>query len=152
MSTLRILLAMVLLAGTLTGCGSDASRITKVLEECAQISHRARIYNNSPQVQANYIASEFQKIDVTGCPADFRMAFQAHICAWQQAAPALGNDNLGTAFIEGFAAGATRDPSFIGQANQQAAAAEQQINATYYELTQIAAKDGARIPRSVVGE
>ena len=40
----------------------------------------------------------------------------------------------------------------IGQAGGQAAYAAQEINRTYYALTQIAAKYGARIPRSVVGQ
>jgi hypothetical protein len=152
MNSIRNLIAAVLIAFTLAGCGSDSSCITKVLEQCSQISHRAAAYNNSPGAQANYIAAEFQKIDVSGCPEDFRMAFQSHIFAWQQAAPALGNNNLGTAFLEGVVSGLADDPRFIGQAGQQAGYAGQQINATYYQLTQIAAKYGARIPRSVAGE
>lgn len=145
-------LAVIAVAFILSACGSDSSRITKVLEQCAKISQRAAVYNNSPGVQAGFIAAESQKIDVTGCPPDFRMAFQSHVFAWQQAAPSLGNNNLGTAFLEGLAAGVTEDPRFIGQAEQEASYAGQQINATYYRLTQIAAKYGARIPRSVVGE
>jgi len=134
-------------------CGrSNASRITNILDKCAQISHRAAAYNGSPGGQANYIAAEFQKLDVSGCPADFRMAFEAHIFAWLQAAPALGNNNLITNIGEGIAAGMTEDPRFIGQAGGQAAYATQQINTTYYQLTQIAASHGARIPRSVAGE
>lgn len=80
------------------------------------------------------------------------MAFQAHAFAWQQAVASLANNNLGTAFLEGLAAGATDDPRFIGQAGDQAAYAAQQINQTYFTLTQIAAKYGARVPRSVVGQ
>ena len=150
-TTLRYL-AAVIVAFTLSACGSDSSRITKVLKQCAEVSQRAAAYNNSPGAQANFISAEFQKIDVSGCPAEFRMAFQSHVFAWQQAAPALGNNNLGTAFLEGLAAGVTEDPRFIGQAGQQAGYAGQQINATYYQLTQIAAKYGARIPRPVAGE
>ena len=79
------------------------------------------------------------------------MAYQAHVFAWQQAAPALANDQIGTAFLEGLASGLTNDPRYIGQAGGQAQFAIQQINATYFELTQIAARYGARIPRSAVG-
>lgn len=148
---LRILLAaMIVLA--LSGFGSDASRITNVLEQCAKISHRAAIYKGNPGAMADFISTEFQKIDVTQCPPEFREAYQAHVFAWQQAAPALGNNTVGTAFIEGVAAGVTNDPGYIGQANQQAAYAGQQINSTYYVLTQIAAHYGARIPRSAAGE
>ncbi len=132
------------------GGGSDANRITKVLTRCVEISHRAARYNGNPGGQANFIATEFQKIDVSNCPPDFRTAFQAHIFAWQEAAPALANDTLGNNFLEGMLAGATNDSRFIGQAGGQAAMATQQINATYYEVTQVAARYGARIPNSTV--
>lgn len=108
--------------------------------------------NSNPGAQANYIASSLQSMDVTKCPADFRMAFQAHAFAWQQAVASFANNSVGTAFLEGLAAGVTGDPRFIGQAGGQAAYAAQQINQTYYTLTQIAAKYGARVPRSVVGQ
>lgn len=145
------LVAFILLI--LIGCNSDSGgAITRVLDQCAEISRRAVPYNNRPGAQADFIAREFQKLNVTNCPADFRMAFQAHISAWQQAAPIFEDDNVGTAFLEGFAAGATEDPRYIGQAGQRAVLATQQINFTYHQLTQIAAKYGARIPRSVAGE
>ena len=151
MPPLRPFLAAVI-ALALTGCGSDASRITSVLKECKKVSHEAQIFRNNPEAMANFIANGFQKIDVTRCPPEFREAFQAHVFAWQQAAPALGNNTFGTAFIEGFAAGMTNNPGYIGQASEQAAYAGQQINATYYVLAQIAAHYGARIPRSAAGE
>lgn len=132
--------------------GSEGDNITRVLNQCAATSKRAGTFNDNPSRQADFIAREFQKVDVSGCPADFRIAFQAHVLAWQQAAPVFANNNLGTAFIEGLTAGATDDSRFIGQANQQAAYAGQQINDTYATVTMLAAKYGARIPRSVVGE
>ena len=135
----------------LAGCGSDSSRITSVLEKCAAVGRQSASVPGGPGSQANFIARQFQGIDVTGCPADFRMAYQAHVFAWQQAAPALANDQIGTAFLEGLASGLTNDPRYIGQAGGQAQFAIQQINATYFELTQIAARYGARIPRSAVG-
>jgi len=149
---LRTTLA-VLAFSLLIGCSkSDGDRITDILNQCAQNSHKAASLNSNPGAQANYIASSFQSMDVTKCPADFRMAFQAHAFAWQQAVASFANNNFGTAFLEGLAAGATDDPRFIGQAGGQAAYAAQEINRTYYALTQIAAKYGARIPRSVVGQ
>jgi hypothetical protein len=136
----------------LIGCSkSDGDRITDVLNNCAQVSHKAAGLNSNPGEQANYVAFSLQSIDVSKCPPDFRMAFQAHAFAWQQAVPYLANNNAGTAFFEGLAAGVTDDPRFIGQAGQQAAYASQQIDQTYFVLTQIAAKYGARIPRSIVG-
>ena len=151
-TTARTLIAFIAFS-LIAGCSkSDGDRITEILNQCAQNSHKAAALNSNPGAQANYVASSLQGMDVSKCQADFRMAFQAHAFAWQQAAPYLSNNNVATAFFEGLAAGATDDPRFIGQAGQQAAYAAQQINQTYYTLTQIAAKYGARIPRSVVGQ
>ena len=151
-SLLRTTIAALALS-LFIGCSkSDGDRITDILNQCAQNSHKAASLNSNPGAQANYIASSLQSMDVTKCPADFRMAFQAHAFAWQQAVASFANNNFGTAFLEGLAAGATDDPRFIGQAGGQAAYAAQEINRTYYALTQIAAKYGARIPRSVVGQ
>jgi hypothetical protein len=153
MNTFCRFLASIVVTFLIAACGrSDADNISRVLEQCAATSKRAAVYNNNPGVQANFVARESANVDVSNCPQDFRMAFQAHVFAWQQAAPVIANNNLGTALIEGLAAGATDDPRYIGQADQQAAYATQQINDTYYVLTQIAAKYGARIPRSIVGE
>jgi hypothetical protein len=136
----------------LTACGkSEAERITAILNQCAQFSHNAATLKDNRGAQADYLARSFQSMDVSQCPADFRMAFQAHIFAWQQAAPYLSNDTLANAFFEGLLSGLTKDSRFIGQAGQQAANAAQQINQTYNNLTQIAAKYNARIPRSIVG-
>jgi hypothetical protein len=147
-------ISAVLIILGIRGCfsgGSEANRITKVLNRCVEISRRAAQYNANPGVQANFVAAEFQKIDLSNCPQDFRMAFQAHIFAWQKAAPALANNSLGTNFLEGVLAGTTDDPRFIGQASGQAEMAVQQINATYYDVTQMAAHYGARIPNSAIG-
>jgi hypothetical protein len=136
----------------LEGCGrSDAAQITKVLDRCAEISHQAARYNGDLGRQANFVATEFQNVDVSSCPADFRMAFQAHVFAWQQAEPALAQNTVGNNILEGVIAGATDNPRLIGGVSGQASMARQQINATYLELTQIAARYGARIPASVVG-
>ena len=151
-TTIRTTITILALSLLVACSKTPADRITDVLSQCAQVSHKAAALNSNPGAQANYVASSFQSMDVSQCPADFRMAFQAHAFAWQQAAPYLANDSVATAFFEGLAAGATDDPRFIGQAGQQAAYAAQQINQTYYVLTQIAAKYGARIPRSIVGE
>ncbi|MEZ0257650.1 MAG: hypothetical protein ACAI37_20370 [Chthoniobacter sp.] len=149
----EILLAVfTTMALALSGCGrSDASRITRVLERCGEISHGAAKYNGNPGTQANFVASEFQKIDVSTCPEDFRVAFQAHVFAWQQAGPALANNTVGNNILEGVIAGVTDHPRLIGGVSGQASMATQQIDATYFELTQIAARYGARIPTSVVG-
>jgi len=146
---LAVLTATMLVQG---GCSrSPSDRITTVLNRCSEISHRAASFDANPGAQASFIATEFQKIDVSSCPADFRMAFQAHIFAWQQAGPALANNSFGTNFLEGVVAGLTGETGVFGGASGQASMATQQVNATYYELTLIAARYGARIPRSVAG-
>ena len=143
---------MVAICCSLPSCSkTEAQAITDVLNKCAAVSKNAGKYN-TPAEQANFIVKSFQGIDMKGCPADFRMAYQAHVNAWQEASNAFALNTAGNAFIEGVAAGLTQDPGYIGQASQQAAYASQQVNATYYTLTEIAAKYGARIPRSVVGQ
>jgi hypothetical protein len=144
-------LLMVVCAALLTACGrSDSSRITTVLEKCAAVGRQSSGVPGGQSAQAAFIAREFQKIDVTACPADFRTAYQAHVFAWQQAAAPLGNNHLGTAILERIASGLTEDPRYLGQAAQQAQYASQQINGTYFNLTQVAARYGARIPQSEV--
>lgn len=145
-------LAMLLSFAMLPGCSkSEGAHITYVLNECLKVSHDAGSYSD-PGSQANFIAVSFQRIDVTDCPSDFRMAFQAHINAWQQASGAFTNNTGGTAFAEGFVTGVTGGTGYLGQASQQVAYATQQVNNTYQTLTMIAAKYGAKIPRSVAGE
>ena len=112
---------------------SPGECITNVLEQCAQIARQASAYNGNPDVQANFVAIKAQNIDITACPSDFSEAYQVHIFAWQQAASIFSGDGK-------------------DQASQVAQEAWQQINTTYFDLTQIAANYGARIPRSVVGE
>lgn len=153
MNTKPRAVALICAFGLLAACSkSDGDRITDVLNQCAQNSKNAAVFNSSPGAQANYIAAEAQKVGVRKCPPDFRMAYQAHVNAWLQAVPYLANNNFGTAFMEGLTAGITADSRFIGQADQKAEYAIHQINQTYSNLTQIAAKYGARIPRSVVGQ
>jgi hypothetical protein len=121
-----------------------------VLNQCATVAQRSAGIPGGPGAKADFVTREFQKIDVSSCPPDFRMAYQAHVFAWQQAAAPLSNNNAGTAFLEGVASGLSEDPRYMGQAAQQAQFATQQINTTYFELTQIAARHGARIPQSEV--
>ncbi len=143
------LLSFVVLTGAV-GRHIPAVRITVILEQCQEIGQESTEYRNLPGQQANFIADRMQRIDVSDCPPDFRMAFNAHIMAWRFAAPALANDNFGVAFVEGFIGQLTEDPSQFGRASAEASQARQEINRTYFELTQIAAKYGAKIPRSVV--
>ena len=60
------------------------------------------------------------------------------------------SNTFGNNFVEGAVAGLSGNTANLGATMGAAAQANQDINATYYELTTIAAKYGARIPRSVV--
>lgn len=152
MKKLFRLLPLVCLALLLTACTkSNADKITSVLNQCAKTSHTAGSVSRDPAAQAQFVADEFQKMDVRSCPADFRVAFQRHVFAWQQAVPYLQQDNVGTTILEGLAAGLAEDPRYLGAASGQAAGAVQEINASYLDLTVIAAAYGASIPSSVVG-
>jgi len=145
------LLALVLIVMGLTACNqSPSSRIEEVLNRCAEIGRKASSMQMAEASKAHYIAASFQEIDVSGCPEDFRVAFQAHVNAWQQFQMAAANNNVVNNVIVGAVAGVTNDPSGIGQIQNDEASARDAVNQTYYRLTEIAAAYGARIPRSVV--
>ncbi|WP_166442662.1 hypothetical protein [Phragmitibacter flavus] len=147
------ILFLLLVAICLPGCSpSPGDAITDVLNQCAAIGSASAQYEQDQGIQARFIATEFQRVDVSACPGDFRMAFQVHVFAWQNAEEYLAKNTLGTAFLEGFLAGLTDNPAWIGKTSSDVAVANQQINETYFTLTQVAAAHGARIPRSVAGE
>lgn len=147
---LNIVITLALIG--LSSCGvSEADSITRVLNKCAKISTESSRYNTDVTAQATFIADSFQNINVSACPPDFRLAYQAHITAWRNASFAYANNTVGNAMIEGFVAGLTNDQRYFAQSQGNAAYATQQINETYYVLTQVAAAYGARIPVSVVG-
>lgn len=106
---------------------------------------------NSAQA-ATYLATEMQKIDVRGCPEDFRIAFQQHINAWREAAPYLSQNTTLNAVLEGVAAGVLEDPSLIGTAQRNSSSALGRVNQTYSELVTIAASRGARVPVSQINK
>jgi hypothetical protein len=113
----------------LSACSkSDGDRITDVLNQCAQTSHKAAAFNSSPGSQASYIATDAQKLDVSKRPPNFLMAYQALVNAWFQAPPYLANNNLVTSILEELAAGATEDTRVIAQTDQRVASATRQIN------------------------
>ena len=132
------------------GCSrTPAGSIEHVLNECAEISNGAsRVQGDA--AKAGYVADHQQALDTSGCPEDFRAAFQAHVNAWRQAQMAFANNTLTNNFIEGAVAGLSGNTANLGSTMGAAAQANQEINSTYYELTTIAARYGARIPRSVV--
>lgn len=136
----------------LLGCGrSPETAIESVLNRCARLSDQVNRSQAKPGEAAAFLAASMQDIDTRACPPEFRLAFQQHINAWREAAPYFAQDTGLNAFIDGFAAGLMQDASLVGASGQAAAAASQNINATYYQLVNIAAAHGARVPNSVVG-
>jgi hypothetical protein len=144
-------LILVLVAAGLTACSrSPSARIEDVLNRCAEIGRKASGFQMDEASKAHYIAASFQEMDVSGCPEDFRVAFQEHVNAWQQFQMAAANNNVVNNVVVGAVSGITNDPSGIGQLQGAEASAQDAVNQTYYRLTEIAAQYGARIPRSVV--
>ena len=141
---------LALLLAINSGCSrAPASRIEGVLNRCAEISRKASSLQADYAQKAGYIADSFQAVDTSGCPADFRAAFQQHVNAWRQAQIALAGNTMGANFTEGFMAGFSGDPSQLGQTQGRASASVEDVNATYYNLTVIAARYGAQVPSSV---
>lgn len=127
----------------------EAAAIEKALEEDQAIYREAksRFPNNAAQA-TRHIAERMQRIDITRCPPEFRLAFQQHVNAWAQAAPYIQADTPLSAFFEGLYAGATDDYRLLGLSNHQANVAKEQIGATYRVVLNVAAAYGARIPDS----
>lgn len=141
-------LAVLAVFFLIAGCSrSPADRMTHVLSECADIAKDARIRCHDEAALAGYVADHFQAEDTSGCPTEFRTAFQAHVNAWRQAQFAYGNNTLANNFVEGAVAGLSGDYSGVGQTLGSAYQAGQDINNTYYRLTMVAVSYGARVPR-----
>jgi hypothetical protein len=150
---IRTLANVALLSLVLVGCSKTADRaIEDVLNRCARITKHVNSSKMSAAEAATYIANEDQKIDLRDCPPEFRVAFQQHINAWRQAAPYFAQDTGLAAFLEGFAAGMSGNDSMVGLTHENASIASQNINSTYYQLVNLAAAYGARVPNSVVSK
>lgn len=145
-----LILSLVL---AVSGCSRSPARpIENVLNQCAKISADANALHANSSTTAGYVADHMQTIDTSACPQDFREAFQIHINAWREAQNANARNTLDNALVEGAVAEIRQDSSGIGAAASAADAANQDINATYYQVTEIAAKYGAKIPRSAVNQ
>lgn len=144
----HILLLFLPILCLLPGCGSPGSEIERVLSRCAEVSAEVNRSSMDSAQAANYIATEFQKIDTRDCPEDFRRAFQAHINAWKAGSHTLQVNVPLASFLEGFVGGYTGDYSQVGATAYDQQQAIQYINITYFKLTEIAAAHGARIPKS----
>ncbi len=136
----------------LSGCGKPSSveAIETALNRCAKLSAQANSANLSADEAAYYIATEGQKVDIRDCPADFRQAYQRHFNAWDRAAYLLPSNTPLNAFLEGIVGGASGNLAMIGKTSRETAEALNEVSETYYQLVEIAAAYGARVPRSGV--
>lgn len=133
------------------GCSrGPGNAIESVLNRCADHTQYVNHSGMSAAQAAQFLATEMQKLDTRDCPPDFRTAFQQHINAWRDAAGHFAQNSPLNSFLEGMAAGFFQDPSMFGISQQNAAAASQNINATYNQLVTIAVAHGARVPESII--
>lgn len=150
MRHLRIFIAVTFTFAMCNCSRGPGGEIETVLNKCAQYTQQVNASKMSAAESALFFADKMQAIDTRGCPQDFRIAFQQHINAWRDAAPAYSQNTTLNVFLEAFAGGLANEYSQIGASQQGAAIATARINSTYERLTEIAASHGARIPRSVV--
>ncbi|MCB1086370.1 MAG: hypothetical protein KDM63_04945 [Verrucomicrobiae bacterium] len=124
-----------------------AGAIEEVLQTDMRIAKNAKnSYRYDLGGRARFITREMQRIDLAKCPPEFRVAFQRHVNAWNEAIPYIAADNAANAFLEGLYSGYTQDYSALGWSHQQAQLAAYQIAQTYEEVLTVAAAYGARIP------
>lgn len=129
------------------GASSEARAINRVLGESQKIAaNAANRFQNDPGNYALFVSQQYQRVELNGCPSDFRYAYQQHINAWHQAAPYFAVNIPLNSFLEGLYSGYTGDFSSFGATNYNAQVAAQGIQQTYYQLTQLAAGYGANIP------
>lgn len=133
-----------------SGGGNEVASIERVLRQDNSAAENAE---NVQEVVGN-----MRSIRISGCPADFREAYVAHIHAWEslaeveQQAIAVGEHySSGEAIAEAFIRGAFGDP--LGKAGEAIAAdrqvqwnynyAQEQIRTTYQDVERVAARYGA---------
>lgn len=134
-------------AAALSAANPGAAAIETVLNADLDLSKRAAsLHRNDAGMRARYTAIEMQRIDLTRCPPDFRVAFQDHINAWSEAVPYIAANTPLAAFLEGLYSGYTQDYSALGWSQNQADLAAYQIHRTYQEVLRSAAAHGARVP------
>lgn len=130
-----------------TGRNPEAAAIEKVLERGLRIDRDAeKRFPGDTAAQARHYALELQRIDTRDCPAEFRVAHQDLVAAWETAIPYLASNTPLTLILEGFFGGLTNDYSGVGLSGHQAQLAAQQIKNSYLSLHRIAVAHGARIP------
>jgi len=130
-----------------TSGNHEAAAIEKVLERGLRVERDAeKRFPGDTAAQARHYARELQRIDTRSCPAEFRVAHQDLVAAWETAIPYLASNTPLTTFLEGFYGGLTNDYSAVGLSSHQANLAAQQIKNAYQSLHRIAVAYGARIP------
>jgi hypothetical protein len=152
----RILLAATALMACLllSGCRNNyAANIERVLKQ------DQRTTQNATSVAT--VVARMRAINLDGCPQDFRLAYIAHIHAWEsllvveeEAKAFDANFNSGEAMIEAVLRGMVFDFGMLDEAraaqNRLRAnylKALTEIQQTYHRVEQIAVKHGAKLPK-----
>jgi hypothetical protein len=133
-----------------TGGGAEnreGQAIERVLKSQIDFVHDANEkFPESPLEQLRFLASRLKSIDVTGCPPDFRLAYQRYLNSIDRSLPYIAADTPINSFIEGLYAGFTEDYTSLGATNYQARIAIGQIEESFREVLNSAAFYGARMP------
>ena len=131
------------------GGSRNASAIEKVLQADKALSATmsATAQHEGKAAVFRYV-SGLEKIDLSACPSDFRVAFVQHIGAWAGLSTQLKMEPDG--WWESALYGALRQlgGDWSGGANQMIDARQRQssrITETYNEVREIAARYGARL-------
>lgn len=117
---------------TLVGCSLEKACIERVLQEDSESSENAE--------SVSEVVARMRAIDTSGCPADFRTAYLAHIHAWEEArkveqeAKKLGKPD---GFWDGLQAISLKNAGN---------SASQKIGQTFQEVERVAVLHGAKLP------
>lgn len=149
----------LIVAGLTLGCGRSEEQkfrvgMLRVLEADRDLSAKRKMVNpatSTPTQVANAIGqycAAADRLDMSDCPAEFRVAFRHHLEAWGKVEVAVRR--LPEDFLEGTLVGLVNGLTgeLDGGYSRMVGAlksAEAEVNATFQEVEKIAAKHGAAL-------
>ena len=149
----------MLTAALASGCGSSSAErnkaaILRVLRQDQELTKKRESLppNSSPSEIARAVGqycTDLERLELSDCPADFRVAYRQHMRAWREAQAAI--QQLPDSFLEGVFVGALN--SFLrGEHDGGAARLEgdlkrslERVRTTWEEVEKIGAKYGAAL-------
>lgn len=148
-----------ILVGLTIGCGPSAtertrSEILQVLQADRDVSKKniGALPTNAGTTRTAaaidvYLAA-MEKLDLSACPADFRVAFRNHVQAWREAQTVI--KQLPDGLLEGLLMGAFNgvlgeSDGGQGRMNEALQQAQERIRSTYEEVEKIGVKYGAAL-------